>query len=336
MRLPTPIAALANPVAPLPSLTAWFLDGPETRQSTTRLWVGVLVALAEAQHGVVARWQLLARGIPESQIDEWVKSRRLHVWHRGVYSVGHRVLGSHGRRLAAVLACGEESGLIGQTAGDFLNVRPNASGIVHVWVPNQQGRKLNGIRPHRTTDVLPEDFIVVEGIRTANAMRVLVDMAPRWDVDTLERAFGKTELNRQFDLHTLNALIARRPRRPGIRKLRHVMEIYDGPVPDMTALEKRGLWLVKKAGLPAPIAQHQLGPHRVDFYWPDRALVMEMDSIRWHLVRQRWQNDQDRTNDHLADGIATTRVTWERAKQPESIDRLRRIYNNRPVVLSRA
>jgi hypothetical protein len=60
---------------------------------------------------------------------------------------------------------------------------------------------------------------------------------------------------------------------------------------------------------------------------------MEMDSIRWHLTRGRWQNDQDRTNEHLAEGIATTRVSWERALQPETIDRLRRIYRNRPVVL---
>ena len=321
---------------PLQPLRAWFLDGPEARESTTRLWVAELIALAEAQFGVVARWQLVDRGIPESQIDEWVKSKRLHVWHRGVYSVGHRVLGVLGRRLAAVLACGDEAGLFAQTAGDFLSVRPNASGTVHVWVPNQQGRKVDGVRPHRDTDVLPEDFVVVDGIRTASAMRVLVDMAQRWNVETLEKAFGKTELNRQFDLRSLNAIIARRPKRPGIRNLRHVMEIYEGPVPDMTALELRGLELVRKAGLPMPLVQPHVGPHRVDFYWPDRLLIMEMDSIRWHLAVQRWQNDQDRTNDHLADGIATTRVSWERALQPQTIERLRRIYRNRPAVLSRA
>jgi very-short-patch-repair endonuclease len=105
-------------------------------------------------------------------------------------------------------------------------------------------------------------------------------------------------------------------------------------VPDMTALELRGIELVKKAGLPLPVPQHQIGPHRVDFYWPDRLLIMEMDSVRWHLSRGRWQSDQDRTNDHLADGIATTRVSWERALQPQTVDRLRRIYRNRPVVLS--
>ena len=321
---------------PLRSPAASFLDGRSARQSTTQpLWL-MVVGLANEQHGVVARWQLLALDIPESQIDEWVKHRMLHSWHRGVYAVGHRVLGAHGRRRAAELAGGEEAALCCQTAADFLNVRPNASGIVHLWVPNQRGRKLDGIRPHQFTDMLEEDIIVVEGIRTTSAMRVLVDMAPKWDVDTLEKAFGKTELNRQFDLRSLNAILARRPMRPGIRKLRHVMEVYEGPIPDMTALEERGLWLVRKAGLPMPSPQHHVGPHRVDFYWPGRKLIMEMDSARWHLAKQRWQHDLDRTNEHLETGIATCRFTWERAKQPESVARLRRIYQNRPVVLCRA
>jgi very-short-patch-repair endonuclease len=324
------------PIARLPTradVAGWFLDGDIDRQSTTRDWWPIVVALASEQGGVVSRWQLTGRQVPEAVIDSWVKRGLLHVWHRGVYAVGHRALGVKGRRLAAVLACGERAGLFAQTAGDHLVVRPNASGIVHVWVPGQQGRKVNGIRPHRDSDVLPEDFVDVDGIRTANAMRVLVDMSAKWDGEALEKAFGRTELNKQFDLHTLNAIIARRPNRPGVKNLRHVMEIYDGPVPDMTALEERGLWLVKKAGLPLPLAQHHIGPHRVDFYWPDRALVMEMDSIRWHLAVQRWQNDLDRGNEHLERGIATCRFTWERAKQPESVRRLRRIYANRPPVV---
>ena len=321
---------------PLHPLIAWFLDGPEARESTTRLWVSILIALAEAQHGMVARWQLVAHGVPESQIDEWVKSRRLHVWYRGVYSVGHRVQRAPGRRKAAELAGGEEAAICCQTAGDFLNVRPNASGTIHLWVPNQRGRKIEGIVCHRFGDMQPEDIVVVEGIRTTSPVRVLVDMAAVWDVKTLERAFARTEINRQFDLHVLNALLERRPRRPGIRNIRHVMEIYDGPIPDMTALEERGLELVRRAGLPRPVAQYRTPYHRVDFYWPDRLLIMEMDSIRWHLSRGRWQNDLDRNNDHLADGIGTCRFTWERALQPESIATLRRIYQNRSVVLSRA
>jgi hypothetical protein len=296
------------------------------------LWP-IVVELANAQHGTVARWQLLARGIPGKVIDNWVAAGVLHVWHRGVYAVGHRVLGAHGRRKAAALAGGERSALCCQTAGDFLNVRPNASGTVHLWVPNQRGRKIDGIVCHRFGDMLEEDIEEVNGIRTTRPMRVLADMAGTWDVETLEKAFARTELNQRFDLRHLDAILARRPNRAGLRKIRYVMGIYEGPVPDMTALELRGMELVKLAGLPTPIPQQHVGLHRVDFYWPDRRLIMEMDSIRWHLTIGRWQSDQDRTNEHLADGIATTRVSWERALQPATVDRLSRIYRNRAVVL---
>lgn len=316
----------------LPRVAASFVDPDIRGQSTTRALWALVVARANDQHGVVSRWQLVASGIPEKVIDNWVAGGVLHVWHRGVYAVGHRVLGAHGRRKAAELAGGERAALCCQTAGDFLNVRPNASGIVHIWVPDQRGRKPDSIRPHQFTDMQEDDIIEVQGIRTTHAMRVLVDMAAHWDVKTLERAFSNTEVNRQFDLHTLAALLDRRPRRAGIRKLRYVMEIYDGPVPDMTALEERGLELTRRAGLPRPAIQYRTSVGRVDFCWPERKLIMEMDSIRWHLARGRWQNDLDRNNAHLADGWATPRFTWERALQRESVDQLRRIYNNRPVV----
>ena len=314
-------------------LTSWFLDGRDARQGTaTPLWP-LVVALASAQHGVAGRRQLLASGIPPSQIDEWVKHGMLHVWHRGVYAVGHRVLGAHGRRKAAELAGGERAALCCQTAADFLNVRPNASGAIHLWVSSQRGRKIDGIVVHRFGDMLEEDIEEIEGIRTTTPMRTLVDMASTWNVETLEKAFARAELNQQFDLHSLNAILARRPNRAGLGKIRHVMEIYAGPVPDMTALELRGLEMVKRAGLPMPVPQYNLGAHRVDFFWPDRLLILEMDSIRRHLTRGRWQSDQDRTNEHLAEGIATTRVSWERALQPATIERLVRIYRNRAVVL---
>ena len=293
----------------------------------------MVVGLANGQHGVVGRWQLLAAGLPASLIDHWVRVGLLHVWHRGVYSVGHRVLGAHGRRKAAALAGGERAALCCQTAGDFRNVRPNASGTIHLWVPNQRTRKIDGIVCHRFGDMEEEDIEEIDGIRTTTPMRTIVDMAAGWDVETIEKAFARTELNRQFDLHALNAILARRPNRAGLRKIRHAMEIYDGPVPDMTALELRGLELVRRAGLPMPVPQFHVGAHRVDFFWPDRLLIMEMDSIRWHLSVGRWQSDQDRTNEHLAEGIATTRVSWERALQPATVDRLQRIYRNRAVVL---
>src|SRR4051794_10754229 len=65
--------------------------------------------LVERQHGVVARRQLLALGYSSNGIRHRLTSGRLHRLHQGVYSVGRRSVGPHGRWMAAVLACGPKA-----------------------------------------------------------------------------------------------------------------------------------------------------------------------------------------------------------------------------------
>lgn len=333
MPLLGPRAPLPTPRALLASTRAWFFDPTPRGQSTTpRTWWPIVVDLANRQHGVVVRWQLLALGVPAKTIDNWVEAKMLHAWHRGVYAVGHRVLGANGRRKAAELAGGEEAALCCHTAGDFLAIRQNASGTIHIWVPSQRGRKLDGIVPHRFTDMAPEDIEVIDGIRTTSPMRTLVDLAPILTLQQLRAAFDRTELHGQFDLHTLNAILDRRPRRPGSRNIRQLLASYEGPLPTLTELEERGLEMIGRAGVPVPVAQHYAAAGRVDFYWPERKLILEMDSFRWHSSRDRFEQDRARDAEHLAQGIATLRITWAQAGTPEAADRLRRAYANRLVL----
>jgi hypothetical protein len=58
----------------------------------TRALDDAVAELAEAQHGMVARRQLLAQGSGEEAIEVRLRAGRLHRIHRGVYAVGHRVL----------------------------------------------------------------------------------------------------------------------------------------------------------------------------------------------------------------------------------------------------
>lgn len=291
----------------------------------------MVTELASVQGGIVGREQLETLGIEEWRIDNWLKARRLHVWYRGVYAVGHRAVGALGRRKAAQLAGGEDAALACQTGSDFLGVKPYASAAIHIWVPGQRGRAIYGIVPHRFADMVEADIEVVDGVRTTSAMRVLVGMAHTWDVDQIIRAFDRTEELRMFDLRSLEDLMARRPARPGSPRLRLVREMYEGPEPSLTELEKRGMQLIRKAGLPRPKAQFHTSEGRVDFYFPEAAMILEMDSFRWHRQRSRFEGDRSRDLEHMAQGMATPRVTWHQALQPRTIDRVRRIYRNRVV-----
>jgi hypothetical protein len=92
---------------------AWRLYIDMRRQGAMDLEVA---ALADAQHGVVSRAQLLQAGLSVQAVDRRVRAQRLRPMHRGVYAVGHRRLTAQGRWMAAVLACGKGAVLSHQIA----------------------------------------------------------------------------------------------------------------------------------------------------------------------------------------------------------------------------
>lgn len=74
---------------------------------TLHTLAGRVWALARAQHGVIARWQLVELGFHAQAIKRRLANARLHrTEFRGVYAVGRPELTQEGKRMAATLACG--------------------------------------------------------------------------------------------------------------------------------------------------------------------------------------------------------------------------------------
>ena len=79
---------------------------PEGRaQVASRSVDRAIAPLAAGQYGVVERGQLVALGLSGTTIGRRMEAGRLHRLHRGVYAVGHPLVPTRGRWLAAVLAC---------------------------------------------------------------------------------------------------------------------------------------------------------------------------------------------------------------------------------------
>src|SRR5512144_905660 len=95
---------------------------------------GRVVEVAERQHGVVARWQLVEAGVGSNAVDNCLRSGRLHRLHPGVYAVGHRVVSREGRWMAAVLACGDGAVLSHRSAAALWSVAA-FSGAIEVTTP---------------------------------------------------------------------------------------------------------------------------------------------------------------------------------------------------------
>ena len=86
-------------------------------QSPPRPWDLAIAGLADRQHGVVARRQLLAMGLGRRAIGGRLARGNLLEVHYGVYAVGRRTLTKKGLGMAAVIAAGPGAVLSHRSAG---------------------------------------------------------------------------------------------------------------------------------------------------------------------------------------------------------------------------
>ena len=106
----------------------------------------------------------------------------------------------------------------------------------------------------------------------------------------------------------LRAILDTIPPRPGVGRLRRLLDSQTFSR-SQTALERRFLTLVLAADLPPPQSQQRLGRYRVDFFWPDRGLVVEADSLRHHRTAAEQATDIGRDQAHVRAGLRTLRFT---------------------------
>jgi hypothetical protein len=146
-------------------------------------------ALAERQHGVVTRAQLSEFGLGSRAIDYRLKRGLLRPVHRGVYTIGHRLLTQHGRWMAAVLACGPAAVLSHRAAAALWLIRRGTA--IEVTVPGAKSAR-QGIRLHRAS--LPEDETTIHHrIATTTVPRTLLDLSAVVQRDELRSTLRQAE-----------------------------------------------------------------------------------------------------------------------------------------------
>jgi very-short-patch-repair endonuclease len=270
-----------------------------------------LAALAAGQYGVVTRAQTLALGLTRHGVAHRVGAGRLHAAHRGVYAVGHPALSPHGRRLAAVLACGDGAWLSHRSAAVLYGLLPDVAGPLHVTVPVRR-RAPTGVVLHRSRDA---PGLRRERIPVTTPARTILDLAATGPEHELARAVEEARLRRLVTDGQLERLAGHRR---GARALR---ELLDGE-PSLTRSEAERvlLALVHRAGLPRPQTNVRVGRHEVDALWPAERLVVEVDGFAFHSSREAFERDRARDGDLQAQGLRVLRVTWRRlTERPEAV-----------------
>jgi very-short-patch-repair endonuclease len=256
----------------------------------------LIAALAGAQHGIVSRAQLRALGLSDQAISRRVCAGRLHRIHRGVYSVGHRVLTIEGRWMAAVLAAGRDAVLSHASAAAAWDLRPVGSGAIHVTVAGDPGRSRRaGIRIHRSSTLTPDETTEHKAIPITTPARTLIDLAGTLKGRPLEQALDRAELLRLIDFADLRRALTEHPTRPGSPSLQAMLSRYMiGSAPTRSVLEERFLRRCDDHGLRRPETNTRIEGIEVDFAWRDARLIVEVDGYAFHRSSSAFEADRAR------------------------------------------
>lgn len=278
--------------------------------------------LAQRQHGVVGRKQLLALGAGRRAIVGRLQRGQLHELHRGVYVVGVRRISRRGRWMAAVLACGEGAVLSHRSAGRLWRLLPTGAESVDVTCPSAQiARK--GIVGHRSV-IAEDERLVVDGIPVTAPFRTIFDLAAVLKRRELERAWHEALVRELTAKVSLPTLLERYPGRRGAGQLRELLASSEPVGLTRNDFEEAFLTLVDAHGLPRPRMNADLAVRgqlfEVDALWERERVALELDSRGVHGTPKKFESDRQRDRMLVAEGWRTMRVTWRQLQEePEAI-----------------
>lgn len=301
----------------------------------TRGWGRAVAELADRQHGVVERGQLLALGMSAERVKSWIRLGRLYPLHAGVYAVGSKPLPVLGRPMAAVLACRPDAVLSHRSAAALWGIRGSMGQRIDVTTP----RKARGAGPiRRHYSLLPADEITkCEGIPVTTVPRTILDMAASSPQETVEAMLREAEYRRLYDSLSLWDLLERYPRRRGSVAVRRALaRVRERPGRIRSPLEERFLPFLDRFDLPRPHFNAWLEVKgervQVDCFWSSARQIVELDGWEGHGTRAAFLSDRARDRRLRVAGYGVMRVAWAQLDdEPEEIAADLRALLNAPI-----
>jgi very-short-patch-repair endonuclease len=280
----------------------------------------VILELAAAQHGAVARRQLLGAGVAGDMVDRRLRGSWLRPVHRGIYTVP-ALASPYTPAMAAVLACGDYAAVSHGSAVALWRSHPEDRPVpVEVSVQRGDHSRRPGIRVHRVSGLAREDVTEVERIPITTVARTLYDYAAVAPQRDLERTLAQALSSGSTSAKELLSLWPRCSRRPGARRLLALLDAESEPALTRSEAEQRFLVLLRRAQLPLPATNVTVRGYRVDFFWRKAQFIVEIDGFAFHSSARMFENDRRRDADLVAAGLRVMRATWRQlVEAPEAL-----------------
>jgi hypothetical protein len=207
--------------------------------------------------------------------------------------------------MAAALSCGPDAALSHEDGAALWRIIPVRQGPIHVSVSTGGSRSRAGIVVHRR-----RRFEVTEhhGIPVTTPVFTLVDLAARLPPREIHAALNQADKLNLVSPDEVRHALDEMPRVPGLNLLRKMLD-RDAFVLTDSELERFFLPIARGAGLGRPETGVWLHGLKVDFHWPELALVVETDGLRYHRTPAQQSADRRRDQAHLAAGLTCLRFS---------------------------
>lgn len=275
-----------------------------------------LQLLARPQHGVVALGQLMDGGVSRGVIRGLRSRGRLQPLLPRVFRVDAAPTTKPMRCMATVLWAGPGAVASGRTSAELHGLLDHIAGPIEVTGPVNRTPRPGVLHHRRTID--GSEMCLVNNIPVLRAAQTLLELCGSLDVGTCEIALDAALRDGLVEVDELLALaeMASVRRLGGVRALRNLIAVRgDGEAMAESELESIVFRLLRGVGFPLPQRQVavQFGARRgrVDFFYPEANLVIEVDGRRWHAGRRPEIRDRRRDHSLVLGRQRVLRFTWE-------------------------
>ncbi|MFN2388111.1 MAG: type IV toxin-antitoxin system AbiEi family antitoxin domain-containing protein [Actinomycetota bacterium] len=279
--------------------------------------VSSLADLAARQHGAIGIVQACERGVSRSAVARAVRSGRLHRAAPGVYTWAGSPDTWMQRVMVGVLYAGPGAVASHRCAAALWRFPQVPRGVIEVSTTRRR-RADADVVVHQIGELHAAERSTIDGISVTSPTRTLVDLAGVAPVELVEDALddalrrGLTKL--AVCRWELRNVCGRG--RAGTRVLRRLLDERPAGYRPCESVPESDLYrLLRRAGLPLPQKQRRIAVPggrvaRVDLFYPDHDLVIEVDGYRYHGGRRRWQEDLARQNGLILARLRVLRFTW--------------------------
>ena len=264
---------------------------------------------AQKQEGVITLDQARAAGMSKRQVDGMVDRGEWRRAYRAIFVDNSAPI----TPMQAVIAASYAScGLASHRLCLWLwSVSAHAApDAIEFSIPHERSARLPGVNIYRVREMPPAHRKGV--VAVTSPMRGLVDtaaVAPELVPDAMLRAFSA----KLFTPNALQGELERARGRPGVTALREALKELGVGRYTPSQLERRARRLFRACGLPPPqmeVIFGKDGEYRLDFYWPEADLVIEVDGWSVHATPTARRRDFQKQNRVVIGNHWILRYDW--------------------------